>query len=167
VTAEIRRARPGEETAVSRLLAEIWHATHDADLGRDKVTEITTKWHAPVLLRAQIGDPAKCFLVAEASDGNLVGHAMSWLDGDATVNLLRLYVLPARQGGGLGRRLLGEAIAAYPAARVLRLEVQAQNAPAIRFYERLGLRATGNTGEHGGFTDIPALVMERPLPLAG
>jgi ribosomal protein S18 acetylase RimI-like enzyme len=167
VTAEIRRARPGEETAVSRLLAEIWHATHDADLGRDKVTEITTKWHAPVLLRAQIGDPAKCFLVAEASDGNLVGHAMSWLDGDATVNLLRLDVLPARQGGGLGRRLLGEAIAAYPAARVLRLEVQAQNAPAIRFYERLGLRATGNTGERGGFTDIPALVMERPLPLAG
>lgn len=167
MTAEIRRARPGEETAVSRLLAEIWHATHDADLGRDKVTEITTKWHAPVLLRAQIGDPAKCFLVAEASDGNLVGHAMSWLDGDATVNLLRLYVLPARQGGGLGRRLLGETIAAYPAARVLRLEVQAQNAPAIRFYERLGLRATGNTGERGGFTDIPALVMERPLPLAG
>ncbi len=79
----------------------------------------------------------------------------------------RQRALPARQGGGLGRRLLGEAIAAYPAARVLRLEVQAQNAPAIRFYERLGLRAIGDTGERGGFTDIPALIMERPLPLAG
>ena len=167
MTAEIRRARPGEENAVSRLLAEVWHATHDGELGYDKVTEITAKWHAPALLRAQIDDPAKCFLVAEASDGSLAGHAMSWLDGDATVNLLRLYVLPVRQGGGLGRRLLAEAVAEYPAARVLRLEVQAQNAPAIRFYERLGLRAIGNTGERGGFTDIPALIMELPLPLAG
>ena len=76
MTAEIRRARPGEETAVSRLLAEVWHATHDTQLGRDKVAEITAKWHAPALLRTQIGDEQKSFLVAEA-DGGLLGHADS------------------------------------------------------------------------------------------
>jgi ribosomal protein S18 acetylase RimI-like enzyme len=167
VTAEIRRARPGEEAAVSRLLGEVWHATHDAELGRDKVAEITAKWHTPALLRAQIDDPAKCFLVAEAADGDLVGHAMSWLDDGAAINLLRLYVLPGWQGRGLGRCLLEAAVAAYPAGRLLRLEVQAQNGPAIRFYERMGLRVVGGTGERGGFTDIPALVMERALPLAG
>jgi ribosomal protein S18 acetylase RimI-like enzyme len=166
MTAEIRRARPGEEAAVSRLLAEVWHATHDAQLGRDKVAEITAKWHAPELLRAQIGDEQKSFLVAEADGGKLVGHAMSWLDDEATINLLRLYVLPAWQGRGLGRRLLAEAVMAYPAGRALRLEVQAQNASAIRFYEAQGLRLVGDTGERGGLTDIPALVMERPLPLA-
>jgi ribosomal protein S18 acetylase RimI-like enzyme len=167
MTAEIRRARPGEEAAVSRLLAEVWHATHDVQLGRDKVAEITAKWHAPALLRAQIDDPEKCFLVAEAADGGLVGHAMSWLDDGDTINLLRLYVLPGWQGRGLGSRLLAAAVAACPAGRLLRLEVQAQNAPAIRFYERMGLRAAGNTGKRGGFTDIPALVMEKPLPLEG
>jgi ribosomal protein S18 acetylase RimI-like enzyme len=163
VTAEIRRARPGEEAAVSRLLGEVWHATHDAELGRDKVAEITAKWHAPALLRMQIDDPAKCFLVAEAADGDLVGHAMSWSDDSAVINLLRLYVLPGWQGKGIGNRLLEAAIAAYPAGRLLRLEVQAQNAPAIRFYERMGLQVAGDTGERGGFTDIPALVMEKPL----
>jgi ribosomal protein S18 acetylase RimI-like enzyme len=163
VTAEIRRARPGEEAAVSRLLGEVWHATHDAELGRGKVAEITAKWHTPSLLRMHIDDPAKCFLVAEAADGDLVGHAMSWLDDGAAINLLRLYVLPGWQGKGIGNRLLEAAIAAYPAGRLLRLEVQAQNAPAIRFYERMGLQVAGDTGERGGFTDIPALVMEKPL----
>jgi ribosomal protein S18 acetylase RimI-like enzyme len=167
MTAKIRRARPGEEAAVSRLLAEVWHVTHDAQLGRDKVAEITAKWHAPGLLRAQIDDPDKCFLVAEAADGGLVGHAMSWLDDSAAINLLRLYVLPNRQGEGLGRRLLAAALAAYPAGRLLRLEVQARNAPAIRFYERMGLRAAGDTAGRGGFTDIPAIVMEKPLVPAG
>lgn len=164
MTAEIRRARSGEEAAVSRLLGEVWHATHDAELGSGKVAEITAKWHAPALLRMQIDDTAKCFLVAEAPDGGLVGHAMSWLDDNVAINLLRLYVLPGWQGRGIGNRLLEAAIAAYPAGRLLRLEVQAQNAPAIRFYERMGLRVAGDTGEGGGFTDIPALVMEKSLP---
>ncbi len=164
MTAEIRRARSGEEAAVSRLLGEVWHATHDAELGSGKVAEITAKWHAPALLRMQIDDTAKCFLVAEAPYGGLVGHAMSWLDDNAAINLLRLYVLPGWQGRGIGNRLLEAAIAAYPAGRLLRLEVQAQNAPAIRFYERMGLRVAGDTGEGGGFTDIPALVMEKSLP---
>jgi ribosomal protein S18 acetylase RimI-like enzyme len=166
MTIGIRRGRLGEEAAVSQLLAEVWHATHDAGLGRDKVAEITGKWHAPALLRAQIDDPARCFLVAEAEEGGLVGHAMSWLGEGGAINLLRLYVLPAWQGRGLGRRLLAEAVAAYPAGRVLRLEVQAGNIPAIRFYESQGLRVTGSTGERGGFTDIPALVMETRLPLS-
>jgi ribosomal protein S18 acetylase RimI-like enzyme len=167
MTAEIRRAWPGEEAVVSRLLEVVWHATHDAQLGRDKVAEITAKWHAPALLRAQIDNPEKCFLVAEAADSNLVGHAMSWLDGDGAINLLRLYVLPGWQGRGLGSDLLAAAIAAYPAGRLLRLEVQGGNEPAIRFYERMGLRVVGDTAERGGLTDIAALVMEKSLPLEG
>jgi ribosomal protein S18 acetylase RimI-like enzyme len=164
VTVEIRRAGPGEEAAVSALLAEVWHATHDAQLGHDKVAKITAKWHAPALLRAQIEDPGKCFLVAEAGGGELVGHAISWLDEDTAINLLRLYVLPSMQGRGLGGRLLRAAVAAWPGGHLLRLEVQALNAPAIRFYEGQGLRVIGDTAERGGFTDIPALVMERRLP---
>ena len=112
MTVEIRRAGPGEEAAVSALLAEVWHATHDAQLGHDKVAKITAKWHAPALLRAQIEDPGKCFLVAEAGGGELVGHAISWLDEDTAINLLRLYVLPSMQGRGLGGRLLRAAEAA-------------------------------------------------------
>jgi ribosomal protein S18 acetylase RimI-like enzyme len=167
MTAEIRHARLGEEVAVSRLLGEVWHATHDAELGRGKVAAITAKWHAPALLRTQIDDPAKCFLVAEATDGGLVGHAMSWLDDGAAINVLRLYVLPAWQGRGLGGHLLEAAVEAYPAGRLLRLEVQGENELAIRFYEKMGLRVVGDTGERGGFTDIPALVMEKPLLRAG
>ncbi len=164
MTILIRRARPGEEYEVSGLLAAVWHDTHDLAIGAEAVDRITARWHAPAVLRAQIDDAAKCFLVAEAPDGALAGHAMAWLDAQNRINLLRLYVLPAWQGAGLGKQLLDEATVPFPAAALLRLEVQEANARAIRFYESQGLRIVGFTGERGGFTEIPALVMEKSLP---
>lgn len=163
MTAVIRRARPGEEFAVSRLLAETWHDTHDATLGRAEVAAITARWHAPDLLRTQIDDSSRCFLVAEEKGGMLVGHALSWLDDAGTINLLRLYVRPGFQDEGLGRRLLDATVAAFPGADALRLEVQPDNRRAIRFYERRGLRIVGETGAGGGLTDIPALIMTKYL----
>jgi ribosomal protein S18 acetylase RimI-like enzyme len=167
MTILVRRARPGEEFAVSRLLAETWHDTHDAALGPEAVAAITRKWHAPALLRGEIEDPSRLFLVAETAEGGLAGHALAWLGEERRLNLLRLYVRPDCQGRGLGRRLLAAAVAAFPDAAALRLEVQAANARAIRFYERQGLAVIGDTGGKGGFTDVPALVMEKPLRRTG
>jgi ribosomal protein S18 acetylase RimI-like enzyme len=160
----IRRGRPGEELAVSRLLAETWHDTHDAELGVEAVSAVTAKWHAPALLRAQIEDPSRCFLVAEDGKGALVGHALSWLGEDGCLNLLRLYVLPRAQGQGLGSRLFDTAMAAWPDARRFRLEVRPDNRRAICFYESRGFRIVRANGAEAGFTDVPALVMERSRP---
>jgi ribosomal protein S18 acetylase RimI-like enzyme len=159
----IREARPGEEGAVRELLAATWHDAHDAVLGRDRVNEITSMWHAPERLADQIADPVILFLVAADEDGRLVGHAMARLDEDGGLHLIRLYVRPGCQGSGLGSRLLAAAVEAFPQARFLRLEVQAHSHDAIRFYERHGLRQVATTEEMGGYTNVPALVMEKPL----
>ena len=52
--------------------------------------------------------------------------------------MTRLYVVPNRQGVGIGRTLLQVALACFPDAPVARLEVESQNEPAIAFYERMG-----------------------------
>jgi ribosomal protein S18 acetylase RimI-like enzyme len=163
LTISIRAARQGEEGAVKDLLAATWHDTHDAALGVDRVNEITGTWHALDRLAAQIADPGVLFLVAKNEGGALVGHAMAQMDKDGGLHLIRLYVRPGFQGAGIGTRLLEAVVARFPEARFLRLEVQAHSRDAIRFYERHGLKVISTTAETGGYTDVPALVMEKKL----
>ena len=163
MTVSIRRALPGEEGAVGELLSATWHDAHDAVLGPDRVDEITGIWHTPERLAEEIADPAVLFLVAQAEDGRLVGHALARMDQDGGLHLIRLYVRPGRQGEGLGSRLLDAVVAAYPAARFLRLEVQEHSRDAIRFYRRHGLEKISTTAEMGGYTDVPALIMQKRL----
>lgn len=163
MTVSVRKARPGEENAVKALLAETWHDAHDAVLGAARVAEITGRWHSLGRLAEQIADPQVLFLVAEDDDGRLVGHALAQMDIDGGLHLIRLYVRPGFQGEGIGTLLLEMAIAHYPEALLLRLEVQAHSLDARRFYEGHGLRVVADTGEAGGYTDVPALIMEKLL----
>jgi len=81
------------------------------------------------------------FLVA-LEDGVVVGTgAIRRLD-DRTCELKRLWLLPAYQGRGIGYRLIQQLFDFARAAgyRVIRLDTDARQARALRFYERLGFR---------------------------
>ena len=72
-----------------------------------------------------------------AVDDGLIGFIAfrdGWID--------QFYVLPARQGQGVGKALLDVAKAAYPE---LRLWTFQRNAPARRFYENRGFIALEQT----------------------
>ena len=57
-----------------------------------------------------------------------------------------------------------QAIAAFPEATLMRLEVEPGNQGAIAFYEARGFRPAGRAGDCGGSGDgIAALMMERPV----
>ena len=76
----------------------------------------------------------------------------------------QLYVLPALQRSGLGQLLLEEIEDSFPDARTIRLEVEAQNLPAIAFYRKNGFVAQGEVVNCGGSKfAIPALVFEKGL----
>lgn len=158
----IRRAGEGDETAVNRVLVETWHDTYDAILGRDKVAGITARWHAPERLAQQIRTEDAVFLIAEA-DGEIVGHAFARIDGSGTIHLFRLYVQPTRQRAGIGGQLMDTVIGSFAQAAAIRLEVEEANHKATRFYETHGLSVVGRTGDSGGDSDVPALVMEKQL----
>ena len=80
--------------------------------------------------------------------------------------LLTLAVLPAGRGRGAGTRLLDDLLeqAAAAGAQLLHLEVRADNAPALRLYERRGARVVGRRAAYydGGRVDAVVLLLELP-----
>lgn len=161
----VRSAAATDIPAVRALLEETWHVTYDALLGRDKVTDISRRWHAEEVLAAEIGRAAQVFLVAEV-DGQIAGTASAKLSGGSHLDLNRMYILPHFQGRGLGKSLLDAVIAAFPAAQAIHLEVEPNNAPAIGFYQRAGFSEVARGNACGGDTaaGVAHMMMRKDLP---
>jgi ribosomal protein S18 acetylase RimI-like enzyme len=138
----IRLADPTDIPAVRDLLVETWHDTYDALIGREKVTEITDRWHSVENLARQLALPETSFLVAGQA-GAIVGHAFADARRPPALFLTRLYVRPDRQRSGVGSRLIEATIARHPMAEVIRLEAKAGNASALAFYRRQGFVSVG------------------------
>ena len=156
----IRPADEADIPGVHALLVETWHDTYDALIGAKRVTEITNSWHSPDKLKLQLAMPDTSFLVAE-DGGAIVGHAFANAQRPPVLTLARLYVAPARQRRGIGKRLLDAATARHPACDQVRLVVEAENAKGIGFYEREGFSPVGETVVDG----IKHRRMERRPPL--
>ncbi|WP_293861873.1 GNAT family N-acetyltransferase [uncultured Alsobacter sp.] len=159
----IREAAPADIPAVRRVLVDTWHATYDHLFGPERVTAITDDWHAEDRLRQAIGRPGHRFLVAE-TEGLILATASSTLGANGRLRLDRLYVDPRVQGVGLGTGLLAAAVSNWPDLRLIDLEVEPRNGPAIAFYRRHGFvpegaPKSGCVQEH--------LIMHRHLPPPG
>lgn len=151
----------GDLKAVQTLLRRAWHASYDGIHGAEKIAAIAADWHSLANLAANLKKPWSEFLLAD-SGGGLAGMAYASQSSEDYVVLHQLYVDPARTGEGIGAALLDECFEAFPEAKAFRLEVDAQNPGAKRFYERHGFREisrTDNCGKDG--SGMAAIVMER------
>lgn len=160
----VRRASADDLGAVRQLLHDTWHATYDAAMGVEVVDDITSRWHSVENLSRQLSDPDGCFLVAENSDGTIVGHAGAVRKAAGAVSLTRLYVLPQQQGGGAGTALLGAAMDWAGQGTTIELEVETGNSQAIGFYRRHGFSDDGQEVQCGGDPVAgQAIVMKRQV----
>lgn len=140
----VRTAGKWDLEAISILLSQTWHDTYDRIYGPQKVSEITSEWHSPDALDAQLGRPDSEFIVAD--DGQRIGgvaYAALADQGKKTVMLHQLYVSPDFQGQGIGTDLLQEVAGAFPDAITLRVEIEPANEKAIGFYEARGFAPAG------------------------
>jgi ribosomal protein S18 acetylase RimI-like enzyme len=158
----IRTASVRDLPAVSALLGVTWHATYDRLYGAEKVAAITGEWHSVAALQRRLDLPNSEFLLAD--DGkSLLGMAFASASG-RLVTLHQLYVLPARQGRGVGAQLLDEVLECFFDAERITLEVDPGNLGAIDFYKQQGFFETGRTENCGtGQSGIPALIFDRQL----
>jgi ribosomal protein S18 acetylase RimI-like enzyme len=158
----IRTASERDLSAVQKLLGICWHATYDGIYGKERVSAITADWHSLPSLKAQLAKPYSEFIVAEGSVG-IAGMAFASQLDPSFAMLHQLYILPVAQGQGLGSEMLGEIEAAFPDAKALRLEVDAANVKAVRFYERHGFETVSRTENCGkDESGIATLVLQRP-----
>jgi ribosomal protein S18 acetylase RimI-like enzyme len=159
----IRPVTQADLAAVQDVLDTTWHATYDANFGKQQVDAIVAAWHSMEALERRRLEPGASFLVA-VMDGRVVATAFARPGPGDCIQLRQMYVLAEAQGRGIGRRLLAAVFAAFPRARGMRLEVEPRNARAIAFYEREGFRVVGEGDDCGGCgSRIRHLVMEKPL----
>lgn len=160
---EIRLARPDELGAVQRLLKTVWHATYDATIGPEQVETITESWHALHALEAEGRRDNHVRLVAVCDREIVATSGATLIDGEL-IELHQLYILPAHQRRGLGRKLFDATLAQFPGARRVGLEVEPHNAGAIAAYEAWGFHCLGEVADCGREgSGIRALVYEKRL----
>ena len=115
-------------------------------------------WSAAIW-RGELGSPYGLYLVLEER-GEVFGQiGVRHLLGE--LHITTIAVKPEYRRRGHARALIAAALAAYPNASHVHLEVRPTNVEAIALYESLGFRETGRRPRYYG--DEDALLMTRNL----
>jgi ribosomal protein S18 acetylase RimI-like enzyme len=139
--------RPGQLEDINTigfLAQRIWPVTYGQLLSPEKLGYMLTLFYSPQALRRQMLEDKHNFLVVEEEEEPIGFASWSAGDGQGVYKLHKLYVLPGRQGKGLGRAMLGYIFDDIipQGARALRLNVYRNN-KARGFYEKLGFTVIG------------------------
>lgn len=171
----ICRADPGDLPAVARLYAKI-HEAEEAGLA-------STGWLRDVYPTAETAGAAlrdgELFVLAE--NGEICGAAIinqrqlaqyrdaDWRHDAADDQVMVLHTLvidPDRSGRGYGRRFVDfyAGFARAGGCRVLRMDTNARNSRARRFYQKIGFREAGTVAtDFNGIPGVELVLLERPL----
>jgi ribosomal-protein-alanine N-acetyltransferase len=115
-------------------------------------------WSAGIW-RGELGSPYGLYLVIEDGAG-IFGHiGVRHVLGE--LHITTIAVRPEYRRRGHARALIGAALAAYPNAGHVHLEVRPTNAAAVALYESLGFKTTGHRPRYYG--DEDALLMTLDL----
>ncbi len=138
----IRDIQPGDFPAIRRVARETWAVTYRGIVPERAQDEFVRRAYSEEALARRM--EGGVFLVAELND-EVIGFADFYSDsGEA--RLAAIYVLPNRQGRGIGTRLLRMGISRFPADMRITLRVERDNHPAFLRSPRL----PGDRRVHGG-----------------
>jgi [ribosomal protein S18]-alanine N-acetyltransferase len=119
---------------------------------------LSRPWSAAIW-RGELDSPNGLYLVIE--DGGEVSGQIGVRHVLGELHITTIAVKPEYRRRGHARALIAAALAAYPNASHVHLEVRPTNVEAIALYESLGFRETGRRPRYYG--DEDALLMTRKL----
>lgn len=162
----IRSADVGDINSIGFLAQQIWPEAYGEILSPDQLKYMLKLIYSPKALHRQMIDDHHQFLVVEKETEPIGFASWSATPDDGVYKLHKLYLLPGRQGKGLGRAVLRFIFDTIrpEGARKLRLNVNRHN-KALQFYERMGFVVTGQEDidiGHGYFMND--YIMEIPVP---
>jgi diamine N-acetyltransferase len=150
---QIRICHPGDETALSLIGQATFLETFAGILDGQDILAHCTNSHASSVYRDWLTQDRTKIWLAELNPGSapvgfmVVAPAKLPLPdlADTDLEIKRIYLLNKFQGGGVGRRLVAEALnhARAGGASRLMLGVYAENESAIGFYARMGFQKLG------------------------
>jgi [ribosomal protein S18]-alanine N-acetyltransferase len=113
-------------------------------------------WSAAIW-RGELSSPYGLYLVIE-DRGEVFGQiGVRHVLGE--LHITTIAVKPEYRRRGHARALIGAALAAYPNASYVHLEVRPTNVAAIAFYESLGFRETGRRPRYYGDEDAVLMTL--------
>ncbi len=142
----ISQATPNDASAIAGVHVATWRATYAGIIPHEFLASLSTEQRSQ-FWRERIENPAlsACLFVATTPQEGVVGFVAGGpertQDPEYTGEVHAIYVLPSRQGIGLGRRLFRAAARALADAQLRSLLVWVLEAnPSRGFYESLGGR---------------------------
>jgi diamine N-acetyltransferase len=162
-----RRWRHDDLPAVQRLLLETWLDAYSPFIPREDVTGYLQKQYSQEKLEGLFADADVTGLVAEV-DGAVSGYAKLYdARAEQRFYLHQLYILPSKQGLGLGHRLMAcaEQRALELGADRIWLGVMVKNAHAVAWYKKMGYSVMQTEPFVMGSTTVDHYIGYVPLPL--
>jgi GNAT superfamily N-acetyltransferase len=165
-TLMIRPADLDDINTIGFLAQQIWPDAYREILSPEQLKYMLNLIYSPQSLRRQMVDDHHRFLLAEQADEPIGFASWSPAEDPGVYKLHKIYVLPGRQGKGLGKTLLQfifETIRPEGATR-LRLNVNRFN-KARHFYERMGFAVVGEEDiDIGNGYFMNDFIMDIPVP---
>ena len=166
-TPSIRPASPDDIPVIVQLATRIWRVHYPGIIFPAQIEYMLATMYSPARIAAEMSDAGITWFLAE-QDGIPVGFAAVGLtDEDLVAKLHKLYVLPEKQGCGIGRALLNAALAKAGAMGNDRLilAVNKRNTTAIAAYRKWGFRQRDAvTVDIGGGFVMDDFVFEISIP---
>ena len=113
-------------------------------------------WSAAIW-RGELGSPYGLYLVLEERGEVVCQVGIRHVLGE--LHITTIAVKPEYRRRGHARALIGAALAAYPNASHVHLEVRPTNVEAIALYESLGFRETGRRPRYYGDEDAVLMTL--------
>ena len=167
---EIREATRADSADIRAVADASLGASYADPLGDHIVAEAADEWYAEDRLADRLDAEGVQYIVAESSDGGVVGFSESELDGDAAAAIQWLHVHPDARGEGVGVRLLEHTEAELLEQGANRVEgrVLAANEAGNEFYREHGYARTGDRGlDVGDETYTEHLYVKLPADESG
>jgi ribosomal protein S18 acetylase RimI-like enzyme len=167
VTTATQRWTREDLPAVQRILLETWLDAYGPFIPRADITGYLNTHYSLPKLEALFADPDVTGLVAEL-DGAVAGYAKLYqARAEQRFYMHQLYVLPSKQGFGLGRCLMAcaEECAREVAADRIWLGVMVKNTQAVAWYKKMGYTVTETAPFVMGSTTVDHYIGYLPLPL--
>ena len=152
---------------IQRLLLETWLDAYGPFIPREDLVGYLNTHYSQAKVEAMFADPDVTGLVAEA-EGTVVGYAKLYhARAEQRFYVHQLYILPAKQGLGLGHRLMAcaEERSRELGADRIWLGVMVKNGQAVAWYKKLGFIVTETAPFVMGSTTVDHYIGYLPLPL--
>ena len=165
VSGNPRRWTHADLPAVQQVLLETWLDAYGPFIPCEDITGYLNTHYSQPKLEALFADPDVTGLVAE-SEGRVAGYAKLYqARTEQKFYMHQLYVLPSKQGLGLGHHLMAcaENCAREVAADRIWLGVMVKNAKAVAWYKKMGYTVTETAPFVMGTTTVDHYIGYLPL----